>query len=210
MESDLENEEQEFDKDQELEMAQEDTSNVDEESQGEMSEQGGALELDLGSDSDESELEIEKQARELDDQALEDEEMAEQELKTNIEEREKFVLPSGQEVEQASIVPEDITLVQTRMTECVRVLNNFKELKEDGRYALVTNFSSIDPDQNTLNNSKGTLPSTTDTMTILLINYSISFPFLKPSNSLKPQRSLDLSSFVPILSRLAERIWRRL
>lgn len=87
---------------------------------------------------DEEELEVERQARALDEQAAADKEAGEEELKTNIEAREKFVLPSGQELEQDSIVTEDVSLVQTRMAECVRVLNNFKELREEGRYAIRT------------------------------------------------------------------------
>ena len=82
---------------------------------------------------DEEELEVERQARALDEQAVADKEAGEEELKTNIEAREKFVLPSGQQLEQDSIVTEDVSLVQTRMAECVRVLNNFKELREEGR-----------------------------------------------------------------------------
>jgi ribosomal RNA methyltransferase Nop2 len=87
----------------------------------------------LSSDSDDSELEIEKDARIADEQAKIDQELADQEFKTNIEQRETFVLPSGQEIEQEGIVPEDISLVQTRISECIRILSNFKELKQEGR-----------------------------------------------------------------------------
>ena len=85
------------------------------------------------SDADSEELEVEREARELDAQAREDEELAEAELQTNIAERERFTLPSGQEIERDAQVAEDISLVQTRISEIVRILNNFKELKEPDR-----------------------------------------------------------------------------
>ncbi|KAJ3055410.1 rRNA (cytosine-C5-)-methyltransferase nop2 [Rhizophlyctis rosea] len=85
------------------------------------------------SDADSEELEVEREARELDEQARVDEELAEAELQTNIAERERFTLPSGQEIERDAQVAEDISLVQTRISEIVRILNNFKELKEPDR-----------------------------------------------------------------------------
>ncbi|KAJ3402314.1 rRNA (cytosine-C5-)-methyltransferase nop2, partial [Chytridiales sp. JEL 0842] len=79
------------------------------------------------------EMEIEKAAREQDMEDAEIQALAEEELKTNIEQREKFVLPSGQEVEYNPQNSEDLQIVQTRIQEIVRVLENFKELREEGR-----------------------------------------------------------------------------
>ncbi|KAI8840214.1 NOL1/NOP2/sun family-domain-containing protein [Chytridium lagenaria] len=45
----------------------------------------------------------------------------------------KFVLPSGQQIDQDPNLSEDLQLVHTRIQEIVRVLNNFKEYAEEGR-----------------------------------------------------------------------------
>merc|ERR1719153_1874944 len=55
-----------------------------------------------------------------------------EELKTNIEnESEKFVLPSGQEIEKEEAAP-DLQIVQARMADVIKVLQNFKERREEG------------------------------------------------------------------------------
>ncbi|KAJ3275981.1 rRNA (cytosine-C5-)-methyltransferase nop2, partial [Borealophlyctis nickersoniae] len=84
-------------------------------------------------ESDTSELEVERQARELDEQAAEDAILGEEELQTNIAEREVFTLPSGQEIEKDTQVPEDVSLVQTRISEIVRILGNFQQLRDPER-----------------------------------------------------------------------------
>lgn len=114
-------------------------------------------------DEDEEELEVERQARELDAQNQEDEELAEEEMRMAIEQREKFVLPSragatgsasdeegedededdeeGGEKDKSVLstlesnmnTNPDLTVVQTRIQEIIRVLNNFSELREEGR-----------------------------------------------------------------------------
>ncbi|KAJ3406118.1 hypothetical protein CcCBS67573_g02808 [Chytriomyces confervae] len=97
------------------------------------------INLDFNSDdeddegTDEDEMEIEREAREQDRENEELEELGEEELKTNIDQREKFTLPSGQEIEKSALQTEDLQLVLTRIQEVVRVLNNFRELKEEGR-----------------------------------------------------------------------------
>ncbi|KAI9354626.1 NOL1/NOP2/sun family-domain-containing protein [Zopfochytrium polystomum] len=83
-------------------------------------------------DDDEEELELEKESRKVDKEREELGRLADAELQTNIEEREKFVLPSGQELEVGR-QSEDLLIVQGRIQEIVRVLNNFNELKEEGR-----------------------------------------------------------------------------
>ncbi|KAJ1559533.1 rRNA (cytosine-C5-)-methyltransferase nop2, partial [Cladochytrium tenue] len=93
-----------------------------------------SFDSDSGSeDEDEEELAFEREAREADKEQAELDRLAEDELQTNMEQREKFVLPSGQEVEVSNLQPEDLTLVQTRIQEILRVLANFKELREEGR-----------------------------------------------------------------------------
>jgi ribosomal RNA methyltransferase Nop2 len=86
-----------------------------------------------GSDSDvSSNVSLEEKSRRLDAQAEEDAELGELELQTNIEQREKFVLPSGQEVEDERVT-EDLAVIQTRMQEIIRILSRFNELREEGR-----------------------------------------------------------------------------
>ncbi|KAI8907672.1 NOL1/NOP2/sun family RNA met [Powellomyces hirtus] len=98
---------------------------------------GEKMAMEFGSDEDEDgsdeELEVEREARELDEQAEEDARMGEEEMQTNIAQRERFVLPSGQEVDREAQLTEDVSLVQTRIQEIIRVLNNFKELKDPER-----------------------------------------------------------------------------
>ncbi|KAI9104665.1 NOL1/NOP2/sun family-domain-containing protein, partial [Phlyctochytrium arcticum] len=98
---------------------------------------GDKIAMEFGSDDgesdDEEELEVERQARELDEQAVEDARMGEEELQTNIAQREVFVLPSGQEIEKDAQMAEDVSLVHTRIQEIIRVLNNFSELRDPER-----------------------------------------------------------------------------
>merc|ERR1719234_1669688 len=55
-----------------------------------------------------------------------------EELKTNIEgESEKFVLPSGQEIEKEDAAP-DLQIVQSRMADVIKVLQDFKNRREEG------------------------------------------------------------------------------
>ncbi|KAL5039369.1 hypothetical protein BDV3_002710 [Batrachochytrium dendrobatidis] len=87
-------------------------------------------------DSDASEkfdTEFEREAHEEDAKAKEDDRLAEEELKINLEEREKFVLPSGEDIEKDSDETEDIAMVHTRINEVIRVLSNFKTMREADR-----------------------------------------------------------------------------
>ncbi|KAJ3090418.1 rRNA (cytosine-C5-)-methyltransferase nop2, partial [Physocladia obscura] len=113
-------------------------------SENENGEPNPILNLNFNSDDDEDgegeendeeddEMEIEREAREQDREIKELEDLGEEELKTNIEQREKFVLPSGQEIEKSSVQTEDLQIILTRIQEIVRVLSNFKELKEPNR-----------------------------------------------------------------------------
>ncbi|KAJ3156796.1 rRNA (cytosine-C5-)-methyltransferase nop2 [Geranomyces michiganensis] len=100
-------------------------------------EAGQAMQMEFGSDSEDGEdgdeMDVERQARELDQQAEEDAQLAEEEMQTNIAQRERFTLPSGQTVDREAQLTEDVSLVQTRIQEIMRVLNNFTELREPDR-----------------------------------------------------------------------------
>merc|ERR1719410_1743599 len=53
-------------------------------------------------------------------------------LKLNLGGTEKFLLPSGQEIEKESNVATDLQIVQGRITEVISVLKDFKAKREDG------------------------------------------------------------------------------
>ncbi|KAI8840208.1 NOL1/NOP2/sun family-domain-containing protein [Chytridium lagenaria] len=77
--------------------------------------------------------EFEREGLEEDEEEAALEKLGADELQTNISNREKFVLPSGQQIDQDPNLSEDLQLVHTRIQEIVRVLNNFKEYAEEGR-----------------------------------------------------------------------------
>ncbi|KAJ3206947.1 rRNA (cytosine-C5-)-methyltransferase nop2 [Dinochytrium kinnereticum] len=84
-------------------------------------------------DDDENLNDFEREGLEEDEAEEELQRLGEDELKTNISQRETFILPSGQEIEQDPNQSEDLQIVHTRIQEIVRVLNNFKELREADR-----------------------------------------------------------------------------
>jgi ribosomal RNA methyltransferase Nop2 len=86
---------------------------------------------DLDSESDEGD--IVKQSKRLDKRKKEDEELAQEELQTNIAQTEKFILPSGQEIEKDTMEAPDLQIVHHRINEVLRILNNFSEMREEGR-----------------------------------------------------------------------------
>ena len=54
-------------------------------------------------------------------------------IETNIEETDKFVLPSGQEVEAEKLTSPDLAMVQRRMKDVVAVLENFSTRRAEGK-----------------------------------------------------------------------------
>lgn len=94
---------------------------------------------DAGDDDEEEDEEEEmakldpKAALKLEAKRIREATLNDQELQTNIAEREVFRLPSGQEVERESMVAPDLQIVQTRIQEIVRVLGDFKSFSEEGR-----------------------------------------------------------------------------
>ena len=94
------------------------------------------------SQSSEEELEIERQARELDEMGEEEALEAEQEaaymarddaMETNIQDVHIVTLPSGQQIESESLAMPDLAMVQRRVKDIVRILDDFKRLREPGR-----------------------------------------------------------------------------
>jgi 25S rRNA (cytosine2870-C5)-methyltransferase len=109
------------------------------------SEEGGESseeEDDESSEEEDSEMDIEREARELDEQERMEEEEADEEaaymarddaMETNIQDVEVLTLPSGQQIESEKLAIPDLAMVQRRVRDVVRVLDDFKRLREPGR-----------------------------------------------------------------------------
>lgn len=76
---------------------------------------------------------MEALSKKLEEEEAEEAEEAEKELlEEGIIQPRAHVLPSKEEEEEESSKPPDLTLIRTRMIEIVKVLENFKELAEEG------------------------------------------------------------------------------
>lgn len=84
-------------------------------------------------DEDDEEMDIEKKSKKLKQKKTEDDELAEAELQMNVQQTEKFTLPSGEEVEKESLLPPDLTVLKARINEVVGVLSDFTLKREEGR-----------------------------------------------------------------------------
>ncbi len=78
-------------------------------------------------------MDIEKKSKKLKLKKTEDDKMAEAELQMNIQQAEKYTLPSGEEVEKEALLPPDLTVLKSRINEVVGVLNDFTLKREEGR-----------------------------------------------------------------------------
>nr|CAG4649376.1 EOG090X07AW [Scapholeberis mucronata]SVE93654.1 EOG090X07AW [Scapholeberis mucronata] len=88
---------------------------------------------DSSSEDDEDELPIEKKSKQLRLKQSKEDELAEKELQMNVEQSEKFTLPSGEEIEKEMLIPPDLTVLKARINEVVGVLNDFTNKREDSR-----------------------------------------------------------------------------
>ncbi|KAI3920466.1 hypothetical protein MKX01_000805 [Papaver californicum] len=104
---------------------------------GDHEDEEKASELDSGSDensdSDEN-IDIERKSRKLDREREKQQDDSRKEMVTNIQvemESDEFQLPTKEELEEEKLRP-DLTNLQRRIKEIVRVLSNFKGLRKEG------------------------------------------------------------------------------
>nr|SVE75161.1 EOG090X07AW [Daphnia dolichocephala] len=111
----------------------------DSDSMGEHSEDDEPLDDNFGgsaedsSSDDENELPIERKSKQLNIKKQKEDELGEKELQMNIQQFEKYTLPSGEEIEKEVLLPPDLTVLKSRIKEVIGVLSDFTLKREVGR-----------------------------------------------------------------------------
>ncbi|XP_009760189.1 26S rRNA (cytosine-C(5))-methyltransferase NOP2B-like [Nicotiana sylvestris] len=93
----------------------------------------GSADSDVDSDSDADDTDLVRKSKAIDEETERVKEDAEAELQLNIkEEADEFRLPTTEELEEETHRPPDLSNLQRRIKEIVRVLSNFKTLRQEG------------------------------------------------------------------------------
>lgn len=82
---------------------------------------------------DDDKLPIEKASAKLIKKQKRDQKLSDAELKLNLEQKEIFKLPSGQELEQEANRPPDLQIMQNRIKDVIDVLQNFSKKRDPDR-----------------------------------------------------------------------------
>ncbi|XP_014790015.1 probable 28S rRNA (cytosine(4447)-C(5))-methyltransferase isoform X2 [Octopus bimaculoides] len=110
----------------------EDDDDDDGEDDGDAEEADGTSDEDDDDTGDDDDLlPIEKKSAKIRKKEKRDAELGEEELMSSIKKTEKFVLPSGQEIEAEEKLVPDLVLIQHRIREVIHVLANFKERRQE-------------------------------------------------------------------------------
>ncbi|GAB6019099.1 rRNA (cytosine-C5-)-methyltransferase nop2 [Chamberlinius hualienensis] len=84
-------------------------------------------------ESEEDTLPIEHKTKRLKLKQNEEDQLAEDELKTNLAQTERYILPSGQEIEKDTVERAELVVVHQRIKDIVNVLSDFASRREEHR-----------------------------------------------------------------------------
>ena len=126
--SDSENESEEEER-EESEVDNQDEEALEESSDDEADSDSEDESEEADNDDDDDLLPIEKESKKLLKKQRKVDKQSEEELKLNLANRGRFNLPSGQELEEESVQPPDLQILQGRIKDVIGVLQDFSNLR---------------------------------------------------------------------------------